>query len=578
MSSIYLALAILSLVHPPSLTTATHSSSPSSVCIITAHISFIDDIPFDPSMMHPAGVWLEAHAFDHLTGAAPSPQDIYSHRVLLGSAVCAGDGTCSLSVDCNSESSKDSCIFAIIAFQSFDGSGTLRLDLAGGGGKRTAAIGWYHTPSAFTMSPVTCAAYAASLPVALNSISPLPPPLAAPHGSISVLHNHTLVRLWGSASERGHSHGCLLGAHIIQHFRFFTLETTTDGPIHYEHTVLPFVRATYTDDAEYREETAAVIAGARNCNHSLLVPELGRDFNVEDLLYLNTYGTYAEWAPGSSSGGRRSSALRLRRKACTQVAAWGRGSSDGGTIAGRNMDGENDFRKSTVLHLVVFAIEPPPPLMKFIHVFWPGMVGTASGLNEAGVHVMDNDGPSQPLSPRAPIGVNATSDGWTQRNLLARARSLADAQSVIAAHAASTGGTCIAGCNIMIALPFSHAALSAAAAAFVYEGDRMSGGFRLPNVAPPFTRSGCVIAVTNHYLNYGFDPAFPFRNFGVDILSPKAPGGDFSTLWRYAAVSAAIVARDDAAAAPAAVTQRHGGLAFEDIQSMLQGAAFCCKF
>jgi hypothetical protein len=184
---------------------------------------------------------------------------------------------------------------------------------------------------------------------------------------------------------------------------------------------------------------------------------------------------------------------------------------------------------------------------------------------------MDNDGPSQPLSPHAPFGYNATSDGWTQRNLLARAASLADAQSVIAARAASTGGTCIAGCNIMIALPFSP---SAAAAAFVYEGDRMSGVFRLANSAPPFTRSGSVIAVTNHYLNYGFDPAFPFRNFGVDIMSPRAPGGDFSTLWRYAAVSAAVVARDDAADSQSSDGARaRGGITFDDIRSMLQGAA-----
>ena len=83
------------------------------------------------------------------------------------------------------------------------------------------------------------------------------------------------------------------------------------------------------------------------------------------------------------------------------------------------------------------------------------------------VHVMDNDGPSQPLSPHAPFAANATSDGWTQRSVLARARSMADAQSVVAAYAASTGGTCIAGCNIMIALPFSPA-LPSAAAAFVY--------------------------------------------------------------------------------------------------------------
>lgn len=102
----------------------------------------------------------------------------------------------------------------------------------------------------------------------------------------------------------------------------------------------------------------------------------------------------------------------------------------------------------------------------------------------------------------------------------------------------------------------------------------MSGGFRQPNTAPPFTRSASVIAVTNHYLSYGFDPAFPYRNFGIDILSPTAPGGDFSTMWRYAAVSAAIVARDDAAADLAG----NGGLTFEDIRGMLQGASSSCKF
>jgi hypothetical protein len=194
---------------------------------------------------------------------------------------------------------------------------------------------------------------------------------------------------------------------------------------------------------------------------------------------------------------------------------------------------------------------------------------------------MDNDGPSQPISPWAPVGVNATSDGWTQRNLLARVRSMQDAESVIAAHSASTGGTCIAGCNIMIALQFAPLAASAAAA-FVYEGDRMSGAFRLPNSAPPFTRSASAIAVTNHYLNYGFDPAFPYRNFGRDILSPKAPGGDFSTLWRYAAVAAALLARDDEAAALAddssgsSAAPARVGITFDDVRSMLQGTVDCC--
>jgi hypothetical protein len=36
----------------------------------------------------------------------------------------------------------------------------------------------------------------------------------------------------------------------------------------------------------------------------------------------------------------------------------------GGTIAGRNMDGENDFRRLTVTNLVIFAVEPTEPGMK----------------------------------------------------------------------------------------------------------------------------------------------------------------------------------------------------------------------
>jgi hypothetical protein len=117
----------------------------------------------------------------------------------------------------------------------------------------------------------------------------------------------------------------------------------------------------------------------------LVIPELGREFDADDLLYLNTYGTYAEWSGSSDGATGAINPTRRRRKACTQVSAWGAASCDGATITGRNMDGENDFRKSTVLHLVVFAVEPLAPLMRYVHVFWPGMVGTASGLNEAGV-------------------------------------------------------------------------------------------------------------------------------------------------------------------------------------------------
>ena len=106
-----------------------HRSLP---CVITGKLTFIDDRPFSPDMMDAASVWLQAHAFDHVTGAAPSAQDVYSRRVLLGAAACSSDGTWALSVNC-SKISNANCTFGIIAFQSFDSSGVVG-GLGGWGG------------------------------------------------------------------------------------------------------------------------------------------------------------------------------------------------------------------------------------------------------------------------------------------------------------------------------------------------------------------------------------------------------------------------------------------------------------
>ena len=50
---------------------------------------------------------------------------------------------------------------------------------------------------------------------------------------------------------------------------------------------------------------------------------------------------------------------------CTQFACWGPATAgsdvDGGTVVGRNMDGECDSRKVTVTHLILLAIDPSPP-------------------------------------------------------------------------------------------------------------------------------------------------------------------------------------------------------------------------
>ena len=90
------------------------------------------------------------------------------------------------------------------------------------------------------------------------------------------------------------------------------------------------------------EASPSLVAG-------LHVPELGRDFAVNDLLYLNDYGVRPEDPPVDN---RRGS------KECTQFSFWGESSTNAGIIAGRNMDGENDFRKITVSHFLALAVTP----------------------------------------------------------------------------------------------------------------------------------------------------------------------------------------------------------------------------
>ena len=61
------------------------------------------------------------------------------------------------------------------------------------------------------------------------------------------------------------------------------------------------------------------------------------------------------------------------------------GNLTGRTVAGRNMDGENDIRKLTVNALVLYALEPAEDdQQRVVHVMWPGFLGMSSGFNAAG--------------------------------------------------------------------------------------------------------------------------------------------------------------------------------------------------
>ena len=238
------------------------------------------------------------------------------------------------------------------------------------------------------------------------------------------------------------------------------------------------------------------------------VPELGRAFALTELMAINAYiGT------------------RAMRSSCTQFACWGDRTMgtdvDGGTIAGRNMDGEIDLRRVTVSHFVLFAVAPSEPGQhRYVSMMWPGFVGTLSGFNEHGVHCMENAGGTGP----GPVVDDMVAISWSQRQALATFDATAgpaDFERILQQNRNSRGGACNAGCIVLFATPNR----ADQAPAWVLEGDRFGHASRLPmQVAPRLENA---ILASNHHHVYGADADRPGTYFG------RTPS--FSSRWRYEA-------------------------------------------
>lgn len=347
----------------------------------------------------------------------------------------------------------------------------------------------------------------AGVELSLRAPTPLPrEDRVVAHGALRWRHGYPIVQLRGNANERGRAHGELLAPQIVDFFRCYVLEERLGSAAAYGEFAAFLARA-FAWPEPFLAEVDAVLAGMQASGADLFVPELGRAFGRTELLAINAYIE-----------------TRAMRSSCTQFVCWGdrtRGTDvDGGTIAGRNMDGEIDLRRVTVSHFVLFAVAPSEPGQhRFVSMMWPGFVGTLSGCNDAGVHCMENAGGTGP----GPVVERLQPIGWTMREALARfdgAATPASFERLLAQHANAAGGACGPGCIVVFALPSS-----AGLPGWVLEGDRFGHATRRPGDVAPFVPSA--VMASNHHLVYGADPERSGRSFGREP-SP-------SSAWRYEA-------------------------------------------
>jgi hypothetical protein len=215
-----------------------------------------------------------------------------------------------------------------------------------------------------------------------------PAPNRSGAGAFDVLRGVGVLRLGpGTPHERGWAHGSLVGQQVMDVLEFFLLEDRVRDMHAYETVVRPRLQAQrlFATPREAIDEARGIVEGVAAAGVSLRLRALRRDADEWDVLALNAYGelTVLGGMPGFARGG-----------ACSQLLLWGERTAgsdvDGGTVAGRNMDGEIDVRKVTVSHLLVIATDAGDGSRRFVSVFWPGFFGVYSGFNEAGISMMVN--------------------------------------------------------------------------------------------------------------------------------------------------------------------------------------------
>ncbi len=330
--------------------------------------------------------------------------------------------------------------------------------------------------------------------IQLYKLKPFPKQeLEIKQSSFSWKKGYPVLHLKGKPEELGFAHGYLIAPQIVDFFQFFILEDQVRSATRYREKIYPMLKERFSVTPDHQKELKAVIKGMKKRGTDIFIEPLEREMDWIDILAINAYGEF--W---------------MDRLACTQGVFWGKMTEEselkGGLITGRNMDGECDIRKSTVMHFLIFAFEPEGK-KRWISFKWPGYIGTYTGINEDGIYCMLNYG-SRKTGPKTTGHTPVT---FIQRAILEEVspdNMIEDSQKIFERFRCSGGGSCGAPAVIFLASPYvgqEHPAV-------VYEGNRFGEAFRYPGESPTFSPYNLV--GSNHFFKYGVSYDEPGQVFG----------------------------------------------------------------
>lgn len=255
------------------------------------------------------------------------------------------------------------------------------------------------------------------------------------NGTLREVQGIPVLTLWGTPYEMGYAHGFLLGPEIMEMW-----DRVLVGGKWGQYVIgLPEVIELVAILDHQLEELSGVLAGmSDNPRVQLYVPELGRDFSVEDLIVLNCTD------------------FRM----CEATALWGDLTAGGSTITARNFGWgviPQSYCGTTMLdNTMLFAYHPSRPnTRRHFTVSWPGILGCSTGMNEAGVTLYINnagDGENAFYSPNPPTPHSLSPAILVMREVLETGDS---ADPVYAAFEAFQSVRLFKGAILMVASPYT---------------------------------------------------------------------------------------------------------------------------
>jgi hypothetical protein len=202
--------------------------------------------------------------------------------------------------------------------------------------------------------------------------APRPPALC---GELTSVGEIRVLRVWGTARERGFAHGYLLADDIKRLFESFLADTRfSGGPKLYNDVSLPMAAALMSPRPIHQREMEGIVEGmrAKLGAAGATIAALGRPLEYRDILAVNCLSD------------------RLGPM-CSSFAVWGPMTTDGATITARNLDWP---RHDWMIGNEVLLVELPsdkPKRAGWASLTWPAFIGCLSGMNEHGVTAAMHD-------------------------------------------------------------------------------------------------------------------------------------------------------------------------------------------